>query len=49
MEAFVRREGADHSAALIQYFSNQIERKVQVYGDTAMGISAAHVRLDPVG
>ncbi|HLS97562.1 MAG: phosphotransferase family protein [Porticoccaceae bacterium] len=48
MEAFVQREGAEHSAALIQYFSNQIERKVQVYGDTAMGISAAHVRLDPL-
>lgn len=48
MEAFVRTAGSEHHPALLQYFTNEIERQVQVYGSTAIGESASHVRLEPI-
>lgn len=48
MEAFVQTAGPEHSHALLQYFSNQIERRVSIYSDTAIGQSALHVRLEPI-
>jgi aminoglycoside phosphotransferase (APT) family kinase protein len=48
LEAFVRTAGPEHDEQLMRFFANEIERRVQVYGDTAIGESASHVRLEPV-
>src|SRR5690606_4669199 len=48
LEAFVRSAGPEHNQQLMRFFASQIERRVQVYGDTAIGESASHVKLEPV-
>lgn len=48
LEAFVRSADPKHNEKLMRFFANQVERQVQVYGDTAIGKSASHVRLEPV-
>jgi aminoglycoside phosphotransferase (APT) family kinase protein len=48
LEAFVQSAGPEYDAQLLQFFANEIERKVMLYGDTAIGGSAAHVRLEAI-
>jgi aminoglycoside phosphotransferase (APT) family kinase protein len=46
MEAFVLAAGPQSDARLLAYLATQVERKVQVFADTAIGFSASHVRLE---
>ena len=46
MEAFVLAAGPENNAVLLSYLANQVERKVQAFSDTAVGLSANHVRLE---
>jgi aminoglycoside phosphotransferase (APT) family kinase protein len=46
MEVFVLAAGRESDACLLGYLANQVERKVQVFADTAIGFSASHVRLE---
>lgn len=48
MEQFVNTAGPEHNAALLRFFANEIERQVLAYGDSAIGGSASHVRLQPI-
>jgi aminoglycoside phosphotransferase (APT) family kinase protein len=48
LEAFVQSAGPEYDAQLLQFFANEIERKVMLYGDTAIGSSSAHVRLEAI-
>jgi len=48
METFVQSAGPEFNQPLLQYFFNQITRRVQVYGETGIGLSAAHVRLEAI-
>lgn len=45
LEHFVINAGAEHDLALLQLFASQIERRVQVFGSTAIGASASHIDL----
>jgi hypothetical protein len=48
LEEFVLSADPEYDARLLQFFANEIERKVMAYGDTAMGKSAAGVRFEPI-
>ena len=46
LERLVKTAGAELDAELLQLFSNRIERQVMAYGNTSIGKSASHIRLD---
>jgi aminoglycoside phosphotransferase (APT) family kinase protein len=48
LEAFVKSAGPEYDEPLLQLFMAQIERRVVVYGSTAIGASASHIDLPPV-
>src|SRR5690606_3589265 len=48
LEAFVREAGPEHDQPLLRLFMAQIERRVQVYGSTAIGASASHIDLPAI-
>ena len=48
LEAFVKSAGPEHDEALLRVFMAQVERRVQVYGSTAIGASASHIDLPPI-
>lgn len=48
LEAFVAQAGPEHDRALLTLFMSQIERRVQVFGKTAIGGSASHIDLPPL-
>lgn len=48
LEAFVKSAGPEHDEALLRLFMAQVERRVLVYGGTAIGASASHIDLPPV-
>lgn len=45
LERFVATAGTEHDLALLALFASQIERRVQVFGQTAIGRSASHIDL----
>ncbi len=47
LEAYVLEAGPEHDAALIQLFNAVEGRNMQVFGPTAIGRSASHVKLPP--
>lgn len=49
MEEYVLQASAAENEVLLQYFSHQTERQVDAFGSTAIGLSAAHIRLEPLG
>ena len=48
LESFVTTAGAEHDLPLLTLFASQIERRVQVFGSTAIGASASHIDLPPL-
>ncbi|WP_313054231.1 phosphotransferase [Pseudomonas lopnurensis] len=48
LETFVRQAGAEYDERLLRLFMTQIERRVLVYGGTAIGGSASHIDLPPI-
>jgi hypothetical protein len=48
LEVIGQSPGPECYAHLLQFFANEIERKVKQYGDNAIGRSAAHVRLEVI-
>lgn len=48
LEAFVAEAGAQYDRPLLQLFMSQIERRVQVFGKTAIGGSASHIDLPAI-
>ena len=48
LEAFVKSAGPEYDEPLLRLFMAQIERRVLVYGSTAIGASASHIDLPPV-
>ena len=48
LEAFVKSAGAEYDERLLRLFMAQIERRVLVYGATAIGGSASHIDLPPI-
>jgi hypothetical protein len=48
LEAFVKSAGPEYDEPLLRLFMAQIERRVLVYGGTAIGASASHIDLPPV-
>jgi aminoglycoside phosphotransferase (APT) family kinase protein len=46
IEQFIVSAKPDSDKALISYLATQVERKVQVFSGTSIGLSAAHVRLE---
>jgi hypothetical protein len=48
LEDFVKRAGPEYDEPLLRLFMAQIERRVMVYGSTAIGASASHIDLPPV-
>ncbi|MNI12945.1 hypothetical protein D3C73_661520 [compost metagenome] len=48
LEAFVKSAGPEYDEPLLRLFMVQIERRVLVYGSTAIGASASHIDLPPV-
>ncbi|MDE1164360.1 MAG: phosphotransferase family protein [Pseudomonas sp.] len=48
LEAFVKQAGPEHDVPLLRLFMAQVERRVRVYGNTAIGASARHIDLPPV-
>lgn len=48
LEAFVKNAGPEYDERLLRLFMAQIERRVQVYGATAIGASASHIDLPPI-
>lgn len=48
LETFVAEAGPEHDRALLQLFMSQIERRVQVFGKTAIGGSASHIDLPSI-
>ncbi|WP_296261213.1 MULTISPECIES: phosphotransferase family protein [unclassified Pseudomonas] len=48
LETFVAQAGPEHDRALLTLFMSQIERRVQVFGKTAIGGSASHIDLPPL-
>lgn len=48
LEAFVKSAGSEYDKPLLRLFMAQIERRVLVYGSTAIGGSASHIDLPPV-
>ncbi|MNY57263.1 hypothetical protein D3C86_1934450 [compost metagenome] len=48
LEDFVKRAGPEYDERLLRLFMAQIERRVQVYGATAIGASASHIDLPPI-
>jgi aminoglycoside phosphotransferase (APT) family kinase protein len=48
LEAFVKSAGPEYDEPLLHLFMAQIERRVLVYGSTAIGASASHIDLPPV-
>jgi aminoglycoside phosphotransferase (APT) family kinase protein len=48
LEAFVKNAGAEYDERLLRLFMAQIERRVQVFGSTAIGGSASHIDLPPI-
>lgn len=49
LERFVQSARPEQFEMLLQYFARQIERQVSIFGGTAIGGSAAHVALAPIG
>lgn len=49
LEHFVREAKPEQDQALLKFFARQIERQVMAYGETAIGQSAAHIRLEQLG
>lgn len=49
LEDFVLAAEPEHDGTLLQFFAHQIERQVMAYGDTSIGQSAAHIRLEHLG
>ncbi|MCO1693404.1 phosphotransferase family protein [Pseudomonas aeruginosa] len=48
LEAFVREAGAEYDERLLRLFMAQVERRVQVFGGTAIGASASHIDLPAI-
>lgn len=48
LEAFVKSAGPEYDEPLLRLFMAQVERRVLVYGSTAIGASASHIDLPPV-
>lgn len=48
LETFVKSAGPEYDEPLLHLFMAQIERRVLVYGSTAIGASASHIDLPPV-
>jgi type II secretory pathway predicted ATPase ExeA len=48
LEAFVRDAGPEYDERLLRLFMAQIERRVQVFGGSAIGASASHIDLPPI-
>lgn len=48
LEAFVKSAGPEYDGPLLRLFMAHIERRVLVYGSTAIGASARHIDLPPV-
>jgi hypothetical protein len=48
LEAFVKSAGPEYDEPLLRLFMAHIERRVLVYGDTAIGAPASHIDLPPV-
>jgi aminoglycoside phosphotransferase (APT) family kinase protein len=48
LEVFVRDAGPEYDERLLRLFMAQIERRVQVFGSTAIGVSASHIDLPPI-
>ncbi|WP_297833493.1 phosphotransferase family protein [Pseudomonas sp.] len=48
LDAFVRSVGPEYDQRLLKLFMSQIERRVQVFGGTAIGASASHIDLPPI-
>jgi aminoglycoside phosphotransferase (APT) family kinase protein len=48
LERFVTTSGPDLDETLLRYFAAQVERRVEVFGGTAVGRSASHVVLPPI-
>lgn len=48
LEAFVKSAGPEYDKPLLRLFMAQIERRMLVYGSTAIGGSASHIDLPPV-
>jgi len=46
LETFVQITDEQNNAALLQLFSNDIERQVMAFEKTSIGQSAAHIRLE---
>ncbi|GAB3101601.1 phosphotransferase family protein [Aestuariicella hydrocarbonica] len=46
LEEFVQQAGAEHDQELIQYFHNQLTRKIQVCSEIGIGRSAIHIEDD---
>lgn len=46
LEAYVLNAGSDQDAALLQYFSTQLDRRIQVCADIGLGRSAIHIHAD---
>ena len=46
LEVFVKQAGPEHNAALLQYFSKQLSRRMAVCADIEIGISAQHIQDD---
>jgi hypothetical protein len=46
LEEFVQVAGPESNEALLQLFCNLIERQVMAFGETSIGQSAAHIRLE---
>jgi aminoglycoside phosphotransferase (APT) family kinase protein len=49
LEDLVQEAGPAQDRELLQFFARQVERQVMAYGDTAIGQSAAHIRLESIG
>ncbi|MBD1586160.1 phosphotransferase family protein [Pseudomonas typographi] len=48
LEAFVKQAGPEYDEPLLRLFMAQIERRVRVFGSTAIGASASHINLPPI-
>lgn len=48
LEDFVRSAGPEYDEPLLKLFMKQIERRVLVFGGTAIGGSASHIDLPPI-
>jgi aminoglycoside phosphotransferase (APT) family kinase protein len=48
MEDFVKAAGPEYDERLLRYFAAQVDRRLQVFGPTAIGRSAQHVYLPPI-